>query len=283
MDDAQRNLIRGTFDAVADSYDHPALRFFGQCAAAMAHRLTLRGDEQVLDVACGTGHVTVAVAPHLPAGRVTAVDFSPAMLVQARAKAGAAGLANVDFVEADMQTLPWQGRFDAAVCGFVIFFVEDIDTQLGRIARTVKPGGRVVISSFAHDYMEPMRSLMMARLARFGVTPPPGGSWLRIATVEGCRDFFDRSGLTDIAVEQRDFGYFLAGPGDWWNVIWNAGFRRLISRVPAAEQPRFQAEHLAEVAALTGPEGLAMPVPVLLTVGTVPAGTGRAAGADGDT
>ncbi len=269
MDDAQRELIRNTFDAVADGYDHPVLRFFSQSAAHMAEHLGLRGDERVLDVACGTGHATLALARRLPLGQVTAMDFAPAMLAQARAKTAAAGLDNVDFVEGDMQAMPWQGRFDAAVCAFGIFFVEDIDAQLGRIARTVKPGGRVMISNFTHDYMEPMRSLMMARLTRFGVTPPSGGSWLRIATVERCRDFFSRSGLSAIAVEQHDFGYHLADATEWWDVIWNAGFRRLIAGVPAAQQPAFRAEHLAEIAALATAEGIRMPVPVLLSTGTV--------------
>jgi ubiquinone/menaquinone biosynthesis C-methylase UbiE len=268
MDDAQRALIRNTFDAVADGYDNPALRFFPQSAAHMAERLGLRGDERVLDVACGTGHATAALARKLPRGHVTAMDFAPAMLAQARAKTAAAGLANVDFVEGDMQAMPWQGRFDAAVCAFGIFFVPDMDAQLGRIARTVKPGGRVTISNFARDYMEPLRSLMVERLRRFGVAPSPQ-HWLRIGSAEGCRELFARAGLGAITVEQHDFGYYLANANQWWDVIWNAGFRRLISGVPAAQQPTFCAEHLAEIAALATAEGIRMPVPVLLTTGTV--------------
>ncbi len=255
MDDAQRELIRSTFDAVADGYDHPALRFFPQSATHMVESLHLRGDERVLDVACGTGHVT-------------AMDFAPAMLAQARAKTAAAGLANADFVEGDMQAMPWRGRFDAAVCAFGIFFVEDMDAQLGRIARAVKPGGRVMISNFARDYMEPLRTLMVERLRRFGVVPPPP-TWLRIGSAEGCRALFAQAGLGAITVEQHDFGYWLTDATQWWDVIWNAGFRRLIAGVPSAQQPAFRTEHLAEVAALATAQGIRMPVPVLLSTGTV--------------
>jgi ubiquinone/menaquinone biosynthesis C-methylase UbiE len=80
MDDAQQQSSRDTFDAVADGYDGRALRFFPDRAAHMAGRLRLRGDEEVLDVACGTGHASLALARLLPRGRVTAVDFAPAML-----------------------------------------------------------------------------------------------------------------------------------------------------------------------------------------------------------
>jgi ubiquinone/menaquinone biosynthesis C-methylase UbiE len=269
MDDAQK-IIKDTFDAVADGYDSPALRFFVTSAAHMADRLGLRGDEQVLDLACGTGHASLALARRLPRGRVTSLDFSPAMLAQARAKANAAGLQNIDFMEGDMQALPWEHRFDIAACAFGIFFVDDMNAELKRIARTVKANGRVIITSFARDYMEPMRSLLVARARRYGFEPPPQ-TWLRIADSENCYSFFAGAGLVDVAVETKDMGYFLSGPEQWWDVVRNTGFRRLVSRVPPAEQPSFKADHLAEVAALRTPDGVAMPVPVLFTTGRVSA------------
>lgn len=268
MDDAVRALIKSTFDAVAATYDSPALRFFSIGAGHLVERLGLRGDEDVLDLACGTGHVTSALASRLPRGHVTAVDFVPSMLAQARAKVEAAGLHNVDFVEADMQDLPWRRRFDVATCAFGIFFVEDMDAQLRRIADTVKPGGRVAITNFAKDYMEPQRSLMMARLRQFGVEPSPQ-TWLRIGHADGCRELFEKAGLVDITVEREDLGYPLARAEDWWEVIWNAGFRRLLNRVPPADQPAFKTQHLAEIDALRTPAGIPMPVPAYFTTGVV--------------
>jgi ubiquinone/menaquinone biosynthesis C-methylase UbiE len=270
MHDAQKRMIKNAFDAVAEGYDSPSLRFFVSGAAHMADGLGLRGDEQVLDVACGTGHASVALARRLPRGHVTALDFSPAMLAQARAKAEAAGLGGaIDFVEGDMQALPWERRFDVATCCFGIFFVEDMDAQLARIARTVKANGRVAISTFARDYMEPMRSLLMERARRHGVEPPPQ-TWLRIADAEGCRGFFTEAGLVDVAVRMEDVGYCLSGSEQWWEIVWNAGFRRLISRIPTPEQARFKAEHLTEIEELCTRDGLALPVPVLFTTGVVP-------------
>lgn len=270
MDNALKQIVKDTFDAVADGYDHPVLRFFVEGAEHIARRLGLRGDEEVLDVACGTGHVTTALARRLPRGRVTAADLSPRMLAQARSKATAAGLRNVELVERDMQALGWQARFDVAVCAFGIFFVDDMDTQLRHIASAVKPGGRIMISNFCEDYMEPMRSLMMVRLGRFGVSAP-APTWLRIGNEAGCRSLFAQAGLGDVEVERQDLGYFLAGADDWWNVIWNAGFRRLVGRVDPADQARFKEQHLAEVEALRTPEGIRMGVPALFSVGTKPA------------
>jgi ubiquinone/menaquinone biosynthesis C-methylase UbiE len=70
-------IIRSTFDAVSDGYDRDELRFFPASARHMAAMLELAGDERVLDVACGTGHATLALADALPRGQVTGVDFFP--------------------------------------------------------------------------------------------------------------------------------------------------------------------------------------------------------------
>ncbi len=271
MGETYKTIIKDTFDAVASGYDSAVLRFFADSAAHMSERLGLRGDEQVLDVACGTGHATLALARRLRRGHVTAVDFSPAMLARARDKAKALGLRNVDFVEADMQALPWRRRFDVAVCTFGIFFVADMDAELAHIAGTVKPNGRVMITSFAAGYMEPMRSLLIERVRRLGVEPP-AQTWLRIADLDGCRSFFTAAGLADVAAESRDLGYPLSGPEQWWDVVWNAGFRRLVSALPPPERAAFKAAHLAEVESLRGGEGIPMPVPVIFTTGRVVGG-----------
>jgi ubiquinone/menaquinone biosynthesis C-methylase UbiE len=268
MDDAQLRIVKDTFEAVAAAYDSPALRFFVTSAAHLARQLGLRGDEQVLDVACGTGHASLALARLLPKGWVTAIDFSPAMLERAGDKAAAAGLGNIDFIETDMQALPWRCRFDAAVCAFGVFFAQDVEAQLARIARTVRPGGVVMISSFAEDSMEPLRSLMVERLRSFGVERTPQ-TWLRVARPEACRALFATAGLQDIEVEQREMGYALASAEAWWDVVWNAGFRRMVACLAPADQARFQEQHLAEVEALRSSEGIRLDVPVLFTRGTV--------------
>ena len=260
-------ILKDTFNAVADVYDHPGLRFFPASARHLADLLNLRGDERVLDVATGTGHVALELAARLPRGRVTGVDFSAGMLAQARSKAAAHGVRNVEFAEMDMQDLRFaDASFDAAVCAFGIFFVEDMESALARIAAKVRPGGTVAICNFRNDYFLPLRKLLMDRLAAYGVPPSPG-IWERIANEAGCRELFATAGLRDVRVESKNMGYFLADENEWWNVVWNAGFRRMLSQLPPADLPRFREEHLREVAALVTREGLRLDVGVLFTTG----------------
>ena len=269
MDEQQlKAMLKETFDTVSGGYDNPALRFFSASAAHMASLLDLRGDEHVLDVACGTGHASLAIAGLLPKGRLTAVDFSSGMLDQARHKAVSMDLLNIDFIERDMQDLGFaENRFDIAVCAFGIFFVSDMETQLVHIASMVKPGGRIMISNFQENYFHPLKDLMIKRLETAGVQMPPQ-TWKRIASESGCRQLFEAAGLTNIRVEQKNVGYYLNSADEWWDVVWNAGFRRMVSRLSGQERERFKQEHLEEVAALRTDNGIWLDVGVLFTVGT---------------
>ena len=134
MDEQQRKAaLKETFDTVSGGYDGVALRFFSQSAQSMVSLLDLRGDEHALDVACGTGHASLAVARMLPNGRVTGVDFSAGMLDQARSKAALRGIGNIEFLERDMTALGFPAEsFDVALCAFGIFFVDDMAERNAR-------------------------------------------------------------------------------------------------------------------------------------------------------
>jgi SAM-dependent methyltransferase len=101
------------------------------------HRLS------VLDVGCGTGRHAIRLAA---AGAVVAaVDFSAAMLEQARMKAGAGEIA---FVVHDLsKPLPFAaGTFDRVVCGLVIDHIADLGLLFREMRRVCRPGGWVVVS-----------------------------------------------------------------------------------------------------------------------------------------
>jgi ubiquinone/menaquinone biosynthesis C-methylase UbiE len=260
-------IIKETFNSVSCEYDSKALRFFSESAKYLASILHLRGNECVIDIATGTGNAALAIAAHLPQGNVTGVDFSAGMLEQARRKATEQNIRNVKFLEMDMQAMEFtSAQFDTAICAFGIFFVEDMDTQLSHMAKTVKPGGTIAICNFQEDYFYPLRDLMVKRLIKYNVQPPPQ-TWRRIATDAGCRELFEKAGLHNIKVEQKNMGYFLAGEKEWWDVIWNAGFRRMVSQLNPSDLERFRKEHLEEVAALTTKNGIWLDIGVLYTTG----------------
>ena len=271
MGDQDRKVtVKQTFDDVASGYDGDALRFFARGAQHLATLLNLQGDEQVLDIATGTGSAALEVARRLPDGCVLGVDFAPAMLAQARSKARAARLDNVEFRELDMQGLDLPDRhYDAALCAFGIFFVEDMQRQLVRIADKVKPGGQVAISGFHHNALLPMIESFFLRLRRYAIEPP-SSSWRRIDTVEKALTLFGAAGLEQVRVEVKDVGYYLKNAAEWWDIIWYTGYRDLVARLAPGDLRAFRADHLREVQALATQDGIWLGVEVLFAIGVRP-------------
>jgi len=271
MDESQRKeFIRQTFNAVAPGYDRPALRFFPESAAHLVEQLQLAGDEHVLDVATGTGAVALTLAQCLPEGQVTGIDLSDGMLRQAEAKAGERGLDNVVFQAMDMTALDFPpNRFHCATVAFALFFVDDMAACLRGMVDCLKPGGRVVACGFSEASFSPNVDLFLARIERYGVEIPPLG-WKRLCDEESNRALLSAAGLEDVRVVRRDLSYALPDAEGWWDVLWYAGFRALLSRLSEPDLVRFRAEHLAEIAALDRGQGVPLHVEVLYAQGRKP-------------
>lgn len=105
---------------------------------------------RVLDLCCGTGDMTFALAKirGQATAEITGVDFSAAMLERARAKS--AGITNPpQWVEADALALPFaEGNFDLIVSAFGFRNLANYDAGLREMARVLKPGGELGILDF---------------------------------------------------------------------------------------------------------------------------------------
>jgi 2-polyprenyl-3-methyl-5-hydroxy-6-metoxy-1,4-benzoquinol methylase len=98
----------------------------------------------VADIGCGTGRHTFRMAA--AGARVTAVDFSEAMLERARAKPGAQA---VTFIHHDLaQPLPLQSAaFDRVLCCLVVEHIANLDSFFGELRRLCKPDGFAIVSA----------------------------------------------------------------------------------------------------------------------------------------
>jgi SAM-dependent methyltransferase len=109
----------------------------------------------VVDVACGTGLVTLEAAAAVagaeadgstPEGVVTATDLSPAMVAEVESRARLAGLTNVTGVACGAEELTVDGPYDVALCSLGLMYVPDPARALAEMGRVVRPGGRIVAS-----------------------------------------------------------------------------------------------------------------------------------------
>lgn len=162
---------------------------------AVVARLELYGDETVMDAGCGSGRVTEDLLAHLPHGRVVALDSSPSMLEQARARLLGGG-GRVSFVQADLSTLrpadlEGAAPVDAVLSTATFHWVTDHDRLFANLHEVLRPGGRLVAQCGGHgniaNVIEAVRSLGVDR----------AGSWL-YATPEETSERLERAGFVDV-------------------------------------------------------------------------------------
>jgi ubiquinone/menaquinone biosynthesis C-methylase UbiE len=136
-----------TFEVWAENVDADVgARFGGALGKAARGRL--------IDVACGPGVVTAALAP--AAASVVAFDATEQMLEKARARCAKAGLSNVEFKSGDAEHLPFaDGAFDGAVTRAALHHFADPQRAISEIFRVLRRGGTAVFadvtSSESHD------------------------------------------------------------------------------------------------------------------------------------
>jgi arsenite methyltransferase len=108
----------------------------------------LQPGERVLDLGSGAGTDSLVAAQMVGAsGRVTGIDMTPEMLERARRSAEEMGAVNVEFVEGEVETLPFPDEsFDVVISNGVIDLVPDKDAVFSEIFRVLEPGGRIQIA-----------------------------------------------------------------------------------------------------------------------------------------
>ena len=106
-------------------------------------RRPLRGDEAAIDAGCGTGKITELLLRYLPDGTVLAVDASAAMVEAARERF--AGDERIRVERQDLQLLEVERPVDLIFSTATFHWIQDHERLFGRLARALKPGGRLVV------------------------------------------------------------------------------------------------------------------------------------------
>jgi len=137
------------FSTAASQWDQLRDDLFGRRFFLPALLGLLDGDAVVADLGCGTGQVAEALAPFV--GQVIGVDTSPSMLKTAKKRLAAHD--NVELRAGALESLPLaDGSLDAAIMILVLHHVADPAVAVAEAARSLKPGGRlVVVDMLPHD------------------------------------------------------------------------------------------------------------------------------------
>ena len=132
--------ISPLYDLFEQVYNGKVYRGTGEKVAEF-----IEPSDTVLECACGTGAISVSIAPKCR--RLIATDFAAGMLRQAARKCRK--FENVVFRKADITALKCKdNRFDKVVAGNVIHLLPNPELALHELERVVKPGGRIIIPTY---------------------------------------------------------------------------------------------------------------------------------------
>jgi SAM-dependent methyltransferase len=138
-------------------------------AEVLVRAAAIHPGEEVLDVACGTGNAALLAARG--GGRVTGVDAAARLVEVARGRATEEGV-EAKFETADAAALPFgDGAFDVALSVFGVIFAAPAERAATELLRVVRPGGRIVLTSWAPE--GPIHEA--GRLAAAAVAAAEGG------------------------------------------------------------------------------------------------------------
>lgn len=158
MKEPRAELVENFFTGTGHSYDRVVrlgtLGFDGYWKRRILARVP--PVTSILDLACGTGILTFALARHHRHARIVGVDVTEDYLRMARRKAQALG-AKIDFIHANAETVKLRETFDCITSSYLPKYV-DANLLLQNISPALRPGGVIVL----HDFLYPRHPLARA-------------------------------------------------------------------------------------------------------------------------
>ncbi|GAK02413.1 LOW QUALITY PROTEIN: 2-heptaprenyl-1,4-naphthoquinone methyltransferase [Geomicrobium sp. JCM 19037] len=148
--------VHEVFQSISTKYDKMngviSLNMHKQWRRDIMRQMSLPVHAQVLDVCCGTGDWTIAIANQLEGkGKVHGLDFSENMLEVGQKKVDDEKLTNVELLHGDATELPFADEsFHVVTIGFGLRNVPDPKKALQEILRVLKPGGQVLCLETSH-------------------------------------------------------------------------------------------------------------------------------------
>lgn len=117
---------------------------------ATMERAELSDGQQVLELGCGWGSLTLAMARRYPRSRIVGVSNSSSQRTSILERAAAEGLTNIEVITADANTFTHEGGFDRVVSVEMFEHLRNWPAMFGRVRHWLKPGGRFFMHVFVH-------------------------------------------------------------------------------------------------------------------------------------
>jgi SAM-dependent methyltransferase len=268
------NALAGqTWAALQDRLDAQIQPLGARALAVLAPR----SGERILDIGCGCGQTTLALAEAVgPSGSVLGVDISRPMLAVARHRLAEAGAGVASLVEDDAQTHAFApGSFDAAFSRFGVMFFSDPAAAFANIRRAIRPGGRLTFvcwRGLAHNAW--MLVPMQAAASLVGAPPPPADPTapgpFAFADPDRVRGILTAAGFTHVDFHPHDQKIGAGDVDQATAVALNVGPLGAVLREQPDKQPAVAAAIREVLARYLTPEGVRLDSATWIVTATAP-------------
>lgn len=228
MKNEKQDYAQKTFDDVALRYDE--IDFFKITANHMAQMIETKEPISVLDVACGTGNVTLACASLMPQSSFEGIDISQGMLDVARQNAQAQNLRNVSFFQHDITNLALEQRYDVITCSYALFFLPDASRVVKNLMGLLRKGGSLVFTSFKEGAFSPSSDILLALLQTYASPTAlayDADSWDKLKKEEDIHHLATQAGVEHIQIDAKKIRYDM-GVFEWWELLNNTGYKGML-------------------------------------------------------
>jgi len=228
--DQSKQRQHKTWSSVAAGWArrHDMLR---RCSAHVTARMLELADvasgDSVLDVASGSGEPAISAARRVGSkGQVLGTDLVEDMLVNARANAANAGLANIEFRCIDGEMLDFgEKSFDCATIRWGLMFMPDPVGALMRVHRSLRSGGRLSVTTWAEPARNPFVTLALEVMGKYREIPesPPGSPGIfALADKNKLTKTLETAGFLDVHCEEMPIITIEAEtPKEYWETLYD--------------------------------------------------------------
>jgi ubiquinone/menaquinone biosynthesis C-methylase UbiE len=204
-------------------WDHLFMDFLKPVGHEIIHLLKLKGNELVLDTACGTGEPGLTIASKLKGGKVFITDLAEEMLAIARENAMQREILNVETRACDVCELPFAANsFDAISCRFGFMFFPDMLLAAKEMVRVLKPGGRIAASVWNVAEKNFWITAMMGAINKYMELPaslPAAPGMFRCAKEGLMSGLFLQAGLRNVFVTEVSGRFDCKTSDVYWKVM----------------------------------------------------------------
>jgi len=204
--------------AAPEAYDRHVGRYSNLLGAELVRFAGVEGGQRALDVGCGPGALTRALAERLGAAAVAAVDPTAPFVEACRAR-----VAGADVRHGSAEALPFDdGAFDAVVSQLVVNFMTDAPAGVREMRRVARPGGTVAACVWDYaDGMTLLRAFWDAarEVDRAGAAARDEGRVMRWCTPAELDELWTGAGLRDVRGGELSVEARYASFGELWEPL----------------------------------------------------------------